>query len=153
MISLILISIFSVIGLFFSLKNEGLFQKIITIGLSISVFIAWAGNSSILLVSLLIQLIFGVISAIYALKVSGLSLIERISIGITGLLVSVGTLGIINHYPWQLELRLSLIIPILLFIWISIKNIRKLSKEFGFMLIWFALMIFQFLHYLEKLFY
>ncbi|MBK9401514.1 MAG: hypothetical protein IPN36_11860 [Bacteroidetes bacterium] len=73
------------------------------------------------------------------MTVKVLKIIERITIATTGIVLTLGTLSIIQHYPGQSILRFALFIPIILFLWSSIKHGRNQPKEFGFMIIWSTL--------------
>lgn len=143
MTATILTSLISVIGLIFSLTKTGLFQKIITIGLAISVLIIWIGNKNFLFVGLLLQVCFAVISTIYSATVKELKIIERITIATMGMVLMLGTLSIILHYPGQEVLRFALLILLILFLWTSIKQGRNQPKEFGFMMIWAVMAVVQ----------
>lgn len=146
----LIITAISVLGLIFSFKKEGLFQKIITIGLTISVLFLLTGDSNFLLGSLLLQLVLAITSVIYALIVKELKIIDRIAISSIGILFALGTLTIINHYPGQGLLRFALMIPIVLFLSTSIKHGLKQPKEFGFMVIWTTIAIMHLTIYLIK---
>lgn len=148
MASAILILIISLIGLILSLKKDGYFQKIITVGLVISVSIIWVGDRNSLLASVLLQLGLAFLSVIYAIIAKGVKIIDRIVIAIVGLILTFGTLAIIQHYPGQKELRIALIIPMALFLWTTIKHGRYQPKEFGFTLIWIVIAAVQFVNYL-----
>jgi len=141
MIENIIITIFSIIGLIFSLKHKGAGQKIITIGLFFAIIMTWFGLTELLFYSILLQLFLAFFSLIYGIVSKHINLFERILISVTGLVFTAGTLFKIQHYPFQNELRLLLIIPIVIFIWLTVKNKRKQPKEFGFMLIWIILSI------------
>ncbi len=121
-----------------------------TVGLAISVLIIWVGDKNVLLVSILLQLGLAFISTIYALTVKGLKSIDRIAVATIGIVLTLGTLAIIQHYPGQGELRLALTIPIILFFWTTMKHGRQQPKEFGFMLIWTAISAVQLINYLMK---
>ncbi|HLS71751.1 MAG TPA: hypothetical protein VK027_08815 [Chitinophagaceae bacterium] len=147
MLTAIIISIISCIGLVFSLTKKGLFQKFITIGLAFSAFIVWADNRDIIFVSIILQLGFALISIIYALIVKRLKFLDRIAIGSIGITLMLGTIWIIQRYPGQAKLRLALTIPIILFLWTTVKHGRQQPREFGFMLIWTSLAIVQLINY------
>ncbi len=139
----IIITIASILGLIFSMTNKGFFQKFITVGLSISIFIILFGDSNTSLIGILLQLVLAFVSLIYSLTVKGQSIAQRITIGLTGPILTIGTLIKIHHYYGQNELRLALIFPIVFFIWLMIKNKLKQPKEFGFMLIWITLSLLE----------
>jgi hypothetical protein len=147
-ISAILIAASSVIGLYFSLRKTGFFQKFISVGLAVSVFITWIGNKDSLLVSLLLQVGLAFVSIIYAFSVNGLKVVDRFSIAAIGLVLTLGTLTIILHYPGQMELRLALAIPLALFLSSTIQYGRQQPKEFGFMIIWSTQAAVQLTNYL-----
>jgi hypothetical protein len=98
------------------------------VGLAVSVFITWIGNKDSLLVSLLLQVGLAFVSIIYAFSVNGLKVVDRFSIAAIGLVLTLGTLTIILHYPGQMELRLALAIPGYITITVSVQ-IFSLSRS------------------------
>src|SRR5690625_7581963 len=101
MLTAIIISIISCIGLVFSLTKKGLFQKFITIGLAFSAFIVWADNRDIFFVSIILELGLALISIIYALIVKKLKFLDCIAFGSFGITLMLVTLCIIQLYHTQ----------------------------------------------------
>ena len=148
MTAIVLLTTFSILGLAFSLTKNGILQKVISAGLCISILVIWVADRNALLISLLLHIGLGITTFFYGLMEKKLKLIERISIGTTGLILSLSALFSIQYYMGQGVLRLALIIPISLFFWTTLKNGRKQSKEFGFMLTWTIIALEQIISYL-----
>ena len=148
LITTILLSLLSIVGVIYSLTGRGVFQKVISIGLCVSVLMIWSSDKDVLSISMFLQLGLGIATVIYALIVKVLNASERITVGITGLIMTLGTLADIQHYPGQGIFRLALLIPIILFLWSLLKNGRQQPKEFGFMLIWVGIAAVQLINYM-----
>jgi len=140
----LLFTIISLIGLFISLRQTGIFQKTITSALFLSIVLTWITDQKILLYSLSLMLLLAssFASLIYGLVVYGLTKTERIIISVTGFLFTMGTIFKIQHWPGQVEFRILLVLSLVAFIVLTIKD-NAMIKERGFMLIWTALAIDQ----------
>ena len=75
---------------------------------------------------------FGVL--LYGLKIANQNLIKGLIIFLTGLLSSIGIISAIFMWPYAMELRILMILPILGFLYLLFK--RKLTQpEIGLLLI------------------
>ncbi len=140
MIQSILLIIISAFGLVYSFGKEGLFQKVITISLCISISIIQIGTKEALLISLIILVVAALSSFVYGLIIRNLKFIDRLLICINGLTVFIYLIFTIQHWP-KFGIEKVLYLSSFLFVLYLIIHKFKLTKEFGFILIWFTLTI------------
>jgi len=70
----------------------------------------------------------------YGLHISVQDIVKGLIISITGLLSSLGVISALLHWPYAIELRLIMVLPLLGFLYLLIR--RKLTKlEIGLLLI------------------
>jgi hypothetical protein len=95
------------------------------------------------LINLKLVMIFGGLSAlvgilmgiIYSLTIHGLSKIERLTVFMMSFFLLVYFIFKIQHWKGILLSSFALIIPLSLFVFISLRRERKLKYEFSFLLI------------------
>ena len=82
-------------------------------------------------------IIYGIASLgvlFYGLNISVQVLVKGLIISFSGLLSSIGVISAMLHWPYAIELRLIMVLPLLGFLYLLIK--RKLTKlEIGLLLI------------------
>ena len=80
----LLLSIIAVLGTFTAFKFKGIYHKVISIGLTISVLIVWTGNKYVITGSFITITLLTITSFIYGLTVKELNNFEKISITTMG---------------------------------------------------------------------
>lgn len=133
--------VLSIIGFILSLKHIGTLHKVIAWGLMFSFFVQLLPWKNVLLVALLIQLTMAGLSMLYIIKESALSIEERLSIGLMGLLITLNSLFRLMHWPFVSLMTLILMAPIIWFIVSSFHKGLNTNKHVGFMFTWFVMAI------------
>ena len=134
-------TVIAIISLFLSLNKEGGFQKVLTIGFSIILVSTWFEHQ--LISSFFMLLPLSLLTLIYGATVKSVDKFGKASITLLGLFIFINTYFKISHYPFQTELNLALIVPIILSSIFIIKS--KLPKESGFLIIWIFISFLNFL--------
>ena len=119
---------------------------IITSGLSIGVLFAWTGISNVILTGLIIYMLSAVFSAVYGVFSKDLPKHQRIIIALTGLFGLFANLSALNHWPYAGEIRLSMAIPLALYLILIYKGYAR-KGEFGFLTILNTDFLFKLLSY------
>ena len=143
MIEAIILSIMAIIGISFSITKAKTFQKIISFGLSFSIFITWIGDKNILLVSLLLLTMASLLTFIYGLTIKEISKIERISICFIGLLFAVTIFSKIMYWQGANLMKIILTFPFITYLTGLIINKKAITNETGFMIIWLSLLVIE----------
>ena len=134
-----------VVGIFIAFKFKGFFHKIISLGLIISVLFAWIDNRYAL-ISILIMILLAMTTFIYGLTIKDIHILERISIIVMGLFLTVSPISKLMHWPVAGQLKLLMILPIIITLASFIKC-RKLTKEMSFMILWLYYALLTFLRF------
>ena len=139
---IILLSLVAILGVFIALKFKGLFHRVISIGLAISVLLALTGNPWVktLVFYAFTLLLFAIF--VYSFKVKGLRKIEKISITSMGLILFLSSVFKLFHLPGGAPMKLLMLVPIILTLGTFLKY-RRLTKEMGFMLFCLVYAIFE----------
>ena len=130
----IILSIVALAMLALTLKKGDKLTTFLTTGLAFGILITWTGISSIITVGLLIYMLTALLISITSLKISGLSKIHKTTILLTGIFAFVANLFSIMHWPYAGEVRLSIIIPIILYL-VSIFSGMIKRQELGYLTI------------------
>jgi hypothetical protein len=92
--------IFAFIATLIAVQFKGLFHKVITFGLTISVILAWAtGNREIALACFILFAMMTILTFIYGLTVKDLNRIEKISIITMGFFMIINSFSKLLHLP------------------------------------------------------
>ncbi len=142
----IIISIIAVLMLILTIRRNEKWSIILTSGLTIGVLFTWAGIPLLSIIGLLIYMISALSIVIYGIKKHELQRIEKIVISLMGIWAFIANLFELNHYPYANEIRLSMVIPLILYIILIGKGILK-KKEFGFLTILNVDFLFRLLRY------
>lgn len=130
----IILTIASSIMLILTIQKKEKYSVILTSGLTLGILISWISVPIMISVGMLTYMISALLIIIYGIGLKRLSNLEKIVISITGMWASVIILFQLNHYPYANEIRLSMIIPLLLYLILLWKGLIK-KKEFGFLTI------------------
>jgi hypothetical protein len=139
----ILMSLAAYAGSIYGMKFKGIYHKIISFGLAISMMLSWAGIRELSTISWFILAFLAILTSIYGIIVRSLYFTERASISVIGFLVLSVTIFTFQHYKGINILRACLLIPVVFYL-ISFKN-RVVTKELSFMFFWILLSIIQLL--------
>jgi len=131
----LIISIVAILGTLIALKFKGLFHRLISIGLAISVLLVWTGDKYIITGSFIALTILTIATIIYGLTVNNLNGFEKISITTMGIFLSVSSIFKILHWSGAELIKLSLTVPIIITI-IAFIKVRQLTREMSFMIFW-----------------
>jgi hypothetical protein len=140
----LIISAVAILGTLIAIKFNGLFHKLIAIGLTISVLLVWTGNKYIITGSFIVLFVLTVATFIYGLTVKDLTKIEKISIVALGLFLTISSIFKLFHLPGSGIIKLSMIVPIFLTLATFVKG-RKLTREMSFMIFWLVYATAEFL--------
>ena len=125
----------AILGTLIAFKFKGLFHKVISIGLTISVLLPCIDkdNEFIITGSFILFTFFNITTFIYGLKVKELDNYEKISITTMGLFWAVDSIFTMFHFPLVGIIKLLMIVPIIITIASFIGN-RQLTREMSFMI-------------------
>jgi len=125
----------AILGTLIALKFKGVFHKILSIGLTISVLLTWTDNIYIITGSFIVLTLLTITTFIYGLTVKELDNFEKISITTMGIFLAVSSIFKMLHFPGAEIIKLSMIVPIIITLATFIRG-RKLTKEMSFMIFW-----------------
>lgn len=106
----------------------------LTVLLTIGLLAAWIEDPTVKSVALGIYSCSALLISLNALQRSDMSKILRTSVFVTGVWALVTNLFVFMNWPYANELRLSLLVPILLYLLNVAKGLAK-QKELGYMTI------------------
>ena len=132
---LILMALISIYALYYSWTHKGKFQRLITSGFSFAIFILWLGGDLVSNLNFFLTLVFSVTTFVYALITKQLTFFERLTTGSLGLFLALLFAAKFLALPGAAILRVSLVIPLLLFFITNAQSSRQDKKEFGFSLL------------------
>ena len=135
-----LVSFSAFIGSVWGMPYKGFFHKFISFGLAAVMLLAWADIRILSRISLILLIFFALMTIVYGLVVKNLYLVERLSISFVSFLLFLNTLFTIQHYPGAQFLQLSLIIPVISYLFCLSKRI---TKELSFMIFWITMAVIQ----------
>ncbi|MGI9532441.1 hypothetical protein [Lutimonas sp.] len=130
----IILSIVAIIMFALTLKKGDKGTKLLTAGLTVGILITWTGLPMLITAGLIIYMLTGLMISFSNLKSKELTKLNQTTIVIAGILAFVANLFSIMHWPYAGEMRLSMIIPIALYI-ISLFNGMIKRKEMGYLTI------------------
>jgi len=125
----------AILGTLIALKFKGVFHKILSIGLTISVLLTWTDNIYIITGSFIVFTLLTITTFTYGLTVKELDNFEKISITTMGIFLAVSSIFKMLHFPGAEIIKLSMIVPIIITLATFIRG-RKLTKEMSFMIFW-----------------
>ena len=120
--------------LFLTSKKGDKMTLYLTVGLTLGIFITWIGIPIIKTVGLLIYMLSGLLISLTNLKAKGLSKMDKLTIILAGLFTFGVNLFSFMRWPYAGEVRLSLIIPVSLFLITLFSGMIK-RKEVGYLTI------------------
>jgi hypothetical protein len=141
----IILTLAAILGLLIAFKFKGIFHRVISIGLTISALICWAGSKYIYGVSLAMIMLLSIVTLIYGLTVKGVSNFEKINVTTMGLFLTIDVIFILFHFPGAGIISMLMAIPIIITLTTFIKK-RKLTKEMSFMIFWLVIAVAEFLN-------
>ena len=130
----IILSIVSIIMLVLTLKKDNRQNTLLTSGLTIGILITWMSIPLITTIGLITYMLTALIISLTNLRKKGLSKLNQITMIITGIWAFGLNLISIMHFPYASEIRLSAIIPIILYLISLIRGMIK-RKELGYLTI------------------
>ena len=142
----IILTIVSIAMLILTIQKKEKYSIILTCGLTLGIIITWTRIPIIITSGILIYMITTLLITFYGIRKKELLKSEKIIISITGIWPFIAKVFAFNHYPYTNEIRLSMIIPLLLYLILIGKGIIK-KKECGFMTILNVEFLLKFLRY------
>jgi len=140
----LLLSAVAVLGTLIAFKFKGIYHKIISVGLTISVLLLWTSGTLFITSSFITVGLLSIATFVYGLTVKGFDKLEKISVTTTGIFLAVSFIFKLMHFPFAGLIKLSMIIPIILTLVTFIRG-RKLTREMSFMIFWLFCATFEFL--------
>ena len=131
----IILSIVALAMFLLTMKKRGLFHKIITGTLTIGILITWTGLPIIITLGFSIFTLGSALTIAYVFTQKHLLALDKIIIGLTGLIVFIGNIFAIMNWPYGNQIKILMIIPVIAYIILLIKTKMKLKIEIGFMTI------------------
>jgi hypothetical protein len=130
----IILSLVSIIILVLTLKKGDKQTIFLTSGLTIGILITWINMPVIIIVGLLIYMLTSIMIAINSLRRKELSILNQLTITLSGICAFGTTLFSVMQWPFAGEIRLISIIPIIFYI-ISLRYGMTKRKEIGYLTI------------------
>jgi hypothetical protein len=131
----LILSVVAVLGTLIAFKFKGIFHKIISIGLTISILLVWTSNKYFITGSFITVCLLTITTLIYGLIVKKLNNFERVSVTIMGVFLSISSIFELMHLPFVGLIKLSMVVPIIITLATFIRG-RKLTREMSFMIFW-----------------
>ncbi len=130
----IILSIVAIIMLALTFKKGDKLTTFLTAGLTVGLLLTWTGISFIITTGLIIYIFTALFISIINFKNKGLTTFNRTTIVLSGFFVFGANLFSLMHWPYAGEIRISMIIPIILFLVSLFKGMVK-RKEIGYLTI------------------
>lgn len=141
----IILSIVSIIMLALTIKKGDKQSIILTIGLTIGILITWTRVSLVITIGLVTYMLMTLMIVINSLRAKELSRLNQVTIILSGVWALGANLFSVLHWPYDGEIRFSMIIPIIFYIISLLYGMTK-KKELGYLTIMnveFALRLFR----------
>jgi len=145
MIERIILSIVAIVMLILTIQRKERLSIVLTSGLTLGILIIWFGNLMLIRVGMLTYLISALWIMLYGLKKKELLTYEKLIISLTGLFAVIANLFELMHYPYAYEIGLSMIIPLVLFLFALVRGLIRKCK-LGFMVILNLEFLFRFIN-------
>jgi len=130
----IILSIVSLIMLAFTLKKGNKRTSMLTAGLTIGILITWSRAPTIITVGMITYMLTALMISVKNLRSKELSKLNQATIILSGMWALGANLFSIMRWPYVEEIRLSMIIPITLYV-ISLFNGMTKRRELGYLTI------------------
>ena len=140
---LLLLSVVAIIGTLIASKFEGVYHKIISVGLAVSILLLWTGNVHFIPGNFIAVTLLSIATFVYGLTVRGLNKFEKLNITTMGVFLAVSFISKLMYYPFAGQIKLSMIVPIIITLVTFIKG-KKLTREMSFMIFWLFYATFEF---------
>jgi len=127
----IILSLVAIFMLSLTLKKGDKKSKLLTAGLTLGILITWTGISTLITAGFILYMLTGLIIPLSNFKRKDLSKLHWMTIVIGGIFAFGGKLFSIMNWPYASEIRLSMIIPIALYLLSLFKGLVK-RKELGY---------------------
>jgi len=134
MIERIILSILAIIMLVLTARKGDKWTIILTSGLTIGILMTWSEVPAIITSGLVIYMLTALLISISNLRTNELSRLDRATIILTGLWAFGVNLFSIMNWPFAGEIQLSMIIPIIFYLFSLVKGMIR-RKEFGYLTI------------------
>lgn len=143
--SYLFIAFITVAGLLISYSQKGVFQRVITTGLALSILALAFNSRELLTASIYLQLAMALATVVFGFLASGLKRSGKIALVITGLYFICYHLFILAQWPGVNFVILAAILPVVLFAVMLYGNREKQHSSFGFMVIWISQALAEFI--------
>jgi hypothetical protein len=130
----IILSIVSIIMLALTLKKGNKLTITLTSGLTIGILVTWTSDPSMITVGLIAYTLTAFLISILNLRTKELSKINQATIVMTGIWALGANLFLLMQWPYAREIRLSMIIPIIFYVFSLLNGMTK-RKELGYLTI------------------
>lgn len=130
----IILSVVAIIMLSLTFKKGDKLSIFLTAGLTVGILFTWTGISIAITTGLIIYMLTALLISLFNMKNKELSKFNQTTVILTGLFAFVANLFSIMHWPYSGVVRLSMIIPILLYL-VSLLNGMIIRKEIGYLTI------------------
>lgn len=130
----IILSIAAIIMLVYTIKTGDKRTILLTAGLTIGILVIWTDILIVIIAGMIINMVTALIIVAMNLKNKCLNKLDKTAIVLAGIFTFVSNMSSVMHLPYAQFVRISMIIPIGLFIVSLINGIAK-RKEFGYLTI------------------
>jgi hypothetical protein len=131
----ILISLLILFVLFSTYKSINDYKKRITLALSFSILVTWFDSYNLKTFGVLLFIITSIFIIYKGYVIKELNIIEKFTFIGLGLFSGSGLLFSLMHWPLSSFISLLMVIPIILYLYTSIKTQLKFNKKYLFLTI------------------
>ncbi|MFZ6051427.1 hypothetical protein ABHV44_05380 [Flavobacteriales bacterium DA487] len=135
------LSLVSVIGVMMSFAFRGIFHKVITIGLAVSVLAFFVPSVIAIDISFWLLLAMALCTLIYGISMKDITGIEKAFISSLGFLFTAYQVMQYFHAPGTSWILALMIVPLFLFAIILFRHHENLNRWISFMVIWVAFVL------------
>lgn len=142
----LLLTCSAIIGVLISLRYKGIFHKVISIGLGISILVVWLNNTILTTKSFYSLFVWGILTVMYGYNAKKLTPAEKGGIVSMGWMILLSTTFKIQHWPGSNIVHFLFLLPIAVYIFGLLRQKNRLRKDISFMLTWMVYGVFEVLH-------
>lgn len=126
----------SLLAIFVLLKTYNLktnFKKEVTLLLCFSILLAWFNYKILISIGIFSYIITSIWITIKGFKLQNLSKVEKANFIVLGLFSSLGMIFSFMNWPFATYINISMVIPIILYLYTSITTKLKFNKDYLFL--------------------
>ena len=143
----VLISLLTLFVLLNTNKSTNYYKKIISLALSFSILLTWFDSYNLTTIGILLFITTTIFIIYKGFVLKELNTFEKLNFIILGLFSGIGLLFSLMHWPFANIISYLMVVPIFLYIYISIKTQLKFNKKYLFLSVLVLDCVFRFLRF------